>query len=709
MRTVLSSAPGATIAVNLPTGSGKSAVAIAPALLHSRTGSLAVFVLPTTSLALDQERATQAHLLAADPEGAHPPRLAYYGDQLDAERAAIRTGIREGTQRILFTSPESMIKALGPSLYAAARAGRLRYFVIDEAHMVASWGVEFRPEFQALSGFRRDLLRAATSHGFEPFKTLLLSATITAEVLDTLVVLFGEPGPVEYVASVFIRPEPEYWIHASASVDDRTAGVVDAVRHLPRPAIVYVSTREQASVLAGSLRADGNRRIAIVSGDTRSDDRLRVIKRWRGDCDNSALGRPLSEVDVIVGTSAFGLGVDQSDVRAVVHACVPETIDRYYQEVGRGGRDGCASAAVLLEAPGDRAVARRLSGEAVIGVELGLERWEAMLHGGEHLGGNRYRVSLDSRRGNILRGSRENEAWNLRTLSLMMRSGLIRLDAEPPPVLEDDTEGATDGFERYVTSAVVEIVDPGHLDSDVWRRVVEPARQATMRSSTTSHALMLRALDVSLDLAELFARAYAIGSDTILGPRAATTPQPACGGCPHCRAIGRPPYTGEPGIPEAAAHPAASVTGLLHELTSGGTAPLVVFLDPSPIRQRHRWPEFGELLIALIRHGIRLLSADTAVLDLPVVRTAHTASPDGYLFLEPNPPHLFAPKVPTLTVHDPFEDRPTARISYFRPPSAPHPRVVVLPPDARDPERSDLLVSELRHPNMDVDTLMAML
>lgn len=710
VRTVLSVSEGATVVVNLPTGSGKSAVAIAPALLQSRGGGVTVVVVPTTSLALDQERATQAHLLASHPTGVHPSRLAYFSDQPDSERTTIRSAIRDGSQRVVFTSPESLITSLGPSIHAAARAGHLRYLVIDEAHTVASWGVDFRPEFQALSGFRRDLLRAVAASGAEPPKTLLLSATITADALDTLVALFGEPGPVEYVASVFIRPEPEYWILSTTSAAERTEKVLEAVRHLARPAIVYVSTRNDANALVAALRADGNRRIDVITGDTRAYDRSRAIKRWRGEWEDSELGRAISEVDVIVGTSAFGLGVDQSDVRAVIHACVPETIDRYYQEVGRSGRDGCASAAVLMEAPGDRAIARRLSGVQVIGVELGLERWEAMLHAGEHLGGNRYRLSLDSRRGQIVRGSRENEAWNLRTLSLMMRAQLIRLDAEPPPVLDDASEeAARSAFERYVTSAVVEITDPGHLDPDVWKRVVEPARRTTMRSSAEAHSLMLRALDEDYDLSDLFSSAYSIGDSTLLGPRATTTPQRGCGGCPHCRSIGRSLYAAEPGVPEPVSRPVTRVVGVLDELTSGGIAPLVVLLDPSPLRRRGRWPEFVELLTRLIRHGVRLLSADRAVLDLPAVRTAHTVSRDAYLFLEPNPAHLFAPKVPSLIVHDPHEEEPVAPVSYFRPPTVPHPRVIVLPPDARDGERPDRLVAELRHPNMEADTLMAML
>ena len=102
--------------------------------------------------------------------------------------------------------------------------------------------------------------------------------------------------------------------------------------------------------MADHLRADGNMRIAVVAGDTAPGLRGRIIGQWRGESFAPELGALVSEVDIVVGTSAFGLGVDQSDVRSVLHACVPESIDRYYQEVGRGGRDGLASAAVMLHA-----------------------------------------------------------------------------------------------------------------------------------------------------------------------------------------------------------------------------------------------------------------------------------------------------------------------------------------------------------------------
>jgi ATP-dependent DNA helicase RecQ len=708
-RAVLTAGSAATVIVNLPTGSGKSAVAIAPALLQSRTAGTSVLVVPTTSLALDQERAALAHLHAAEPNRSHPDRLAYFSGQSDSERESIRDRIRGGSQRLVFTSPESLLTSLAPSLYAAVRAGRVRYFVIDEAHTVASWGIEFRPEFQALSGFRRDLLRAADATRQPPFRTVLMSATITQDALDILVSLFGDPGPVEYVASVFVRPEPEYWVHGFADEVERDVEVLGAVRHLPRPTVIYVSLPDHARRLAHNLRRDGFQRVEVVSGQTSPAERRAIIERWRGETFDEQLAAPATRTDVVVGTSAFGLGVDQADVRAVVHACLPESIDRYYQEVGRGGRDGSTSVAVMLHARPDRRVAEDLSMNRVIGVELGLERWAAMQRDAPALGEDRYRVSLDARRSTITRGSRENEAWNLRTLSLMMRAGLIRLDAEPPPTSNDDADDETDAYRRYVTSAVVEVAHAGHLDREVWDTLVEPTRRRTISSSTRSWELMLATLRDDQDFGAVFADAYRIGRDTQLGSIGETLPQRSCAGCAHCRLLNREPYAGHGSVPEPVRWPAVETSPTLTELVGDRSGSLLVTIDPLPMRRRHRWPELVEVLLALVRHGIRLLCASDSVLALSDVQAAHHVVRDGYLFLEPNPPHLLSPRISTLIVHDPLEERPILPPWYFRSPSEPYTRIIIVPPDALDPERPDQFVTETRHPNLDVNTLLAML
>ncbi len=143
--------PGGTLVINLPTGSGKSLVAWAPALMGS-SGSLTLMVTPTVALAIDQERQLREQ---------YPPRtvrqlpesIAWHSGLSDAEKKQIRRRLADGSQRIIIASPESVVTSLAPPLYEAARTGQLKYFVVDEAHLVAQWGTEFRPEFQSMCGW----------------------------------------------------------------------------------------------------------------------------------------------------------------------------------------------------------------------------------------------------------------------------------------------------------------------------------------------------------------------------------------------------------------------------------------------------------------------------------------------------------------------------------------------------------------------------
>jgi ATP-dependent DNA helicase RecQ len=159
------------------------------------------------------------------------------------------------------------------------------------------------------------------------------------------------------------------------------------------------------------------------------------------------------EVDVIVATSAFGLGVDQGDVRAIVHAWQPESLDRYYQEVGRSGRDGRASVALLLWTPGDAKVAEYLATDPAISIERGLERWNAMLHSSNDNLVRRsttIKVRTDARPPRITEGSDLNVSWNLRTLVLMSRAGLIRFKCVPPIEMSERPGETPDHFEQSV-------------------------------------------------------------------------------------------------------------------------------------------------------------------------------------------------------------------------------------------------------------------
>lgn len=358
--------PGGTLIVALPTGSGKSLVAQAPVLVRGLEGGLTICVVPTTALVLDQAR-QMTKFLKSRRQIVTIPALAWHAGLSSEERSDIKQAIRQGRQGILYCSPEAVTGALLPALYDAARAGTLGYLVIDEAHLLSQWGDGFRPAFQMLAGVRRGLLDSCSSE--RCLRTILMSATLTPETLGTLDALFGPAACVQMTASIHLRPEPQYWFHHEDDESLKTAKVLEAIRYAPRPFILYVTKRDDARRWTKILRQDGYRRLDCFHGETGDADRQRIIDAWAAN-----------EIDGVVATSAFGVGIDKQDVRTVIHATVPETLDRFYQEVGRGGRDGCASGSLLVYSHVDREIAASLSAPALISGELGFERWLSLIH-----------------------------------------------------------------------------------------------------------------------------------------------------------------------------------------------------------------------------------------------------------------------------------------------------------------------------------------
>ena len=520
IRAVLTAPKNSTLVVNLPTGSGKSLCAQLPALMQSRKAGVSVVVVPTTALALDQERALEPYIQ-------HP--TAYYGDDSEggiARRKEMKARIRQGTQRIIFTSPESLIDSLAPALYDAAKQGLLRYFVIDEAHMVEQWGDGFRPAFQQLPGLRTDLLRLSS------FNTLLLTATLTASCLDTLETLFGQPDGFKVISAVQLRPEPAYWFAWCDDEEIRTQRLLEAVYHLPRPLIIYASTREAVARWRSELSAAGFRRYATMTGKSTTKERSQLIQDWRD-----------RKIDIVVATSAFGLGVDQADVRAVIHVCIPETIDRFYQEVGRGGRDGNAAVSLTLHTKEDRIIAASLNKKSTITVERGLQRWESMFYRKKLAEDGKFIIptntSPSQMPGDIDMDGEENQKWNIRTLTLMNQACLINLDWKKPPTKGDFTSQKSyfQALQDHRNFQVISIKNEHHLLKDTWETQVEPVRSQRQLWSNRNLRLMQEALKTNPRrcLSEIFAEAYTIPSRETPFYRKSISVSRACGGCNFCR------------------------------------------------------------------------------------------------------------------------------------------------------------------------------
>jgi ATP-dependent DNA helicase RecQ len=667
MRGVLTAPPGATLLCNLPTGAGKSLLAQLPALLRSRREGLSVVVVPTTALAIDQERSVSG--LVPHPTAYHPGTLPDGTDR----RQEIRQRILEGTQRIVFTSPESVIGGLSGILYAAAERGLLRFFAIDEAHIVLEWGGEFRSSFQELAGLRRDLLRNCAG---EQFVTLLMSATVSQECLRTLEALFAGPGPFAVSSAVQLRPEPSYWMSHCENEEIREARVLEAVHQLPRPLILYTTKRKDADQWYRRLQEAGYRRCARVTGTTPTEVRQSVVQRWKA-----------ADLDIVVATAAFGLGVDQGDVRAVVHACVPESVDRYYQEVGRGGRDGHASLSLVLYTDADLAVATRMSRKKLIGSVKGPPRWRRMFFNKEvkKVDEGLYRVPIGISPGvtatRIDMRSARNLAWNINTLTLMSRAGVLQMDAERPPEREVDVLDVANEEARHLERLkshrehrVIRILDPQHLEPETWQRRVEPVRREAHRNSQSDLSRMRQALRGERCVAEILAEAYRIqapGSGTVQVVL-------SCGGCSTCRAVGRSPYSG-PLLEPLPPWPISREMGKSLARLFADSDAVAVFYDEV---EQH---DFERFLRWLVSTGIRnavlpaelpspLRSVALEVLGAPMEHPVFVS--EVYHFRK-------APRVPTLILHPNGMEVPT----YYLPSveGSGIPRVLFLPADATDP------------------------
>ena len=424
VRSALVAPAGSTVVVNLPTGGGKTLALLAPAVTVSAAGSVSVVVVPTVALALDQQRRYANQ---------HPdsPSTAYHGGLTSAEKADFLYRLRSGGQPIIFTNPEALVASLARPLISAAAGGRLRLLAVDEAHVVASWGDAFRPHFHALAGLRTHLLREASAAGHQPFKTVLASATITEDALDLLKALFGRPGPFFHVGAPLVRPEPSYWAARESGSAERDERLAESLFRLPRPAIVYTTLRDERAARPGVLTPKrlsrlaidhGFVRFAVVDGMSTSAHRESVLRDMR-----DSPGRPAS-IDLVFATSAFGLGIDIPDIRTVVHACVPESLDRYYQEVGRGGRDGRSMISLSLPTRPDWDVAAGLSTPRLLTTERARDRWAAMMQASEALSADTLRVPLTAVPVNLNQHTDYNERWNLFTVSLMARAGALAWD-----------------------------------------------------------------------------------------------------------------------------------------------------------------------------------------------------------------------------------------------------------------------------------------
>jgi superfamily II DNA helicase RecQ len=509
---------GETLIVNLPTGSGKSLVGQVPSIVNDRSGFLTVFVVPTVALAIDQERQMQMYFTASKKFTSTWP-LAWHGGTSDSDKNQIRDRLRQGTQKILFTSPEALTKSLLRLIYEVANQGMLNYLVIDEAHLAIQWGDEFRPEFQLIAGLRNSLLRKLKEQNIPLFRTLLLSATYTKETIETLANLFGPPDKVQMISAVHLRPEPQYWFSHANSFSEKKSRVLEALRYAPRPFILYVTKQQDSVRWEKILKSNGYKRITRFDGKTSNADRKRIIDEWIEN-----------RLDGVVATSAFGVGIDKGDVRTVIHATIPETLDRYYQEVGRGGRDGKSSISLVIYDDSDWDICRRMANPTLISNELGKKRWKALFDSRKSVpeDASLFDLNLAVIREGRTQSNDEDISWNIRTLLLMSRASFLELDIAPLQNTKLQELGPSEELPLHsLTSLRVRILRDDHLLKESWDNSISASRKRTLDSGSNNLRLMEQILKEGAEVSEVLANLYS--NNLQKWPVVVTK---ICGGCP---------------------------------------------------------------------------------------------------------------------------------------------------------------------------------
>jgi ATP-dependent DNA helicase RecQ len=309
---VLSGRP--TVAV-MPTGAGKSLCFQLPAVC---AGGTSLVVSPLIALMKDQVDALTARGIAA---------CAITSALSAGEQAARLADVARGRVRLAYVAPERFKSArFEEALDQACSEARLALLAVDEAHCISEWGHDFRPDYMRLGD---------AVERWRPERLVALTATATPEVRRDIQKQLGLVDPAVFVRG-FDRPNLRFSVEHLSGGAAKTQRLLTLVRAAPGHALVYAATRKNAEGYAEELASAGLRARAYHAG---------LPDATRAATQDAFMN---DELDVVVATNAFGMGIDKADLRLVVHADLPRSIEAYYQEAGRGGRDGDPAECVLL-------------------------------------------------------------------------------------------------------------------------------------------------------------------------------------------------------------------------------------------------------------------------------------------------------------------------------------------------------------------------
>lgn len=410
----LNTPKGHTTLISMATGGGKSLVIQS---VSYQSNGLTLVVVPTISLMIDQARNAR-HIIKPQNQD----EITYYNS--DSDISKIVDLIKRKVIKILFISPEAIIKnnLLRETIRKENEQGNLSNLIIDEAHIVVEWGNSFRIDFQCL-----DTLRKKWISKNKNLRTFLLSATFSKRTVDVLKKSFSEGNNWIEIRCDSLRIEPRYNFEKASSYTDKLNKQVELIMKLPHPMIVYVQRPQDASEVQEKLKEYGINNAQIFTGKTSNAQREQLIQKWTND-----------DFQIMIATCAFGVGVDKKNVRTVLHLYVPDNPNKYYQEAGRGGRDGYPCLSVILYNQNDVDSAFKLTTKTMTAKKIN-DRWFSMLNSLSTIKYGDGKVLIDTSTKPSYNESDEfldwaNERdinWNVYVILMLKRSGLLDiLDVE---------------------------------------------------------------------------------------------------------------------------------------------------------------------------------------------------------------------------------------------------------------------------------------
>lgn len=400
---------GKTALICLPTGEGKSL--ITQTVAYQEASSFTLVIVPTVSLAMDQERAAKKAVK-------HDTDNEIFSYSSEKEKGPLFEALHSHTARLLFISPEAiqMSPEFRDEMEKASKSCYLKNLVIDEAHMVVEWGSSFRLDFQTLESYRNHLM-----FNNDRLRTFLLSATYDRYEVEVLKKLFSTEGKdwIEIRCDA-LRPELLFNCIICDSEREKQKKSLQLVDLLPHPMVIYTRRPQEAEELKAKLIRNSYRDILTFTGETNKEDRIEILKAWHEN-----------QCNTMIATSAFGLGVDKTDIRTVLHLHVPETPNEYYQEAGRGGRDGFFSlGSMCVQKDTDIENGKNYKGK-VLSIEKIIGRWFSMIKYAEKYGlENRFKIDT-TLLPEYTTGSTVNQKhvqWNVYVLLFMRRHDFICIE-----------------------------------------------------------------------------------------------------------------------------------------------------------------------------------------------------------------------------------------------------------------------------------------